>query len=371
MRSLSEVLIKRREEKSLTISQVSYETNISKKYIQALEEEDFDVFPAEAYLLGFLRNYAEFLELEYDNIYAEYKNCLLREEPTPLSELMGVKKSFILKPWMIIAPLVVLALTLSIPPIIRGIKSQIDKRKEALRLAGENTSKNFLINDDFSGKKVKEGDSLVLDIGDNKLSYFIQGVSSSVTILETYKESEKILTLKLGNEVQATFKSDDGKEVLVTLFLKDVGGFSDNSAIVKVKREIKDPALYSDIIEEDPSVEVVEGQSKEKADSQVVLIRKRSTEPYSVSIKFEGDILFRSQQKGQELKENFYRKNSVLNMDVTRSIQIWTSNAGLTKFKINGKSLVLGKTGSVHVFTLRWIYYKDKDEYRLEYQATY
>ncbi len=365
MRSLSDVLIKKREEKSLTVSQVSYETNISKKYIQALEEEDFGVFPAEAYLLGFLRNYAEFLDLEYDSIFAEYKNCLLREEPTPLSELMGTKKSFELKPWMIITPLILLTLVFSIPPIVRGVGNQIEKRKEALRLAGENISKNLVVDDDYSGKKVKKGDSLVLYIGKDQLSYVVEEVTSDVTLTESYLGREKVVTLKLGSEIVSEFKLDDERNIIVYLLLKDIGGFSDNSAIVKAKSETKElaPVITHD--------DVVEVESESQGEGKVIMVKKHSPEPYSVSIKFDGDIQFRYKQKGHELKENFYRKDSVLNLDVTRSVQFWTSNAGLTKFKINGKPMVLGKTGAVHVFTLRWLYVKDKDEYKLEYNTAY
>ncbi|OQY36175.1 MAG: hypothetical protein B6229_10640 [Spirochaetaceae bacterium 4572_7] len=174
MRSLSDILIKKREERGLTISQVSYETNISQKYIVALEEEDFDIFPAEAYLLGFLRNYSEFLGLEYENVVAEYKNCIVREEPTPLSELMGMKKAFVFKPWMIIVTVLIFSIIFGVPPVLRVVKSQIERRKEMLRkemlrLSHEEKSKIFQIDEDFSGKKIKESDTLTLMIGNDKL----------------------------------------------------------------------------------------------------------------------------------------------------------------------------------------------------------
>lgn len=364
MRSLRDILIKSREEKGLTIAQVAYETNISKKYIEALEEEDFQVFPAEAYLLGFLRNYAEFLGIEYQGIIAEYRNCLLREEPTPLSELMGVKSSFELKLWMIYVPVIIVVLFFSVPPVVKGIGHQIEKRKEALRLAGEDKSKHYIIDNVFNDKKVKIGDSWTLQVGEDSLTYIVREINSDLIITENYRDSERIVTLKLGNEVEIEF-ADHSVKYLVTLFLKDIGGFSDNSAIMKVKVDIKEFA----ILNEDDLAEIP--QQRTGKDSKVIMVKKRSPGPYSISIKFEGDILFRYQQKGRELKENFYQKDSVLTMDVTRSIQIWTSNAGLTKFKLNGEIMVLGRTGEVHVFTLRWIYIKDKDEYRLEYATAY
>ncbi|MGL1890536.1 MAG: helix-turn-helix domain-containing protein [Spirochaetaceae bacterium] len=364
MRSLSDVLIKQREEKGFTISQVAYETNISRKYIEALEEEEFDVFPAQAYLLGFLRNYSEFLGLEYDVVYGEYQNCLLREEPTPLSELMGVQKTFELRAWMIIVPILLLVLGFGIPPLVKTVGNQIEKRKEALRIAGEDKTKIFTIDQEYIGKKVKEGDSFTMLIGEDKLTYLIREISSDMIVTENFKGNQNDITLKLGNEVITQF-SQNSKKYDITLFLKDIGGFSDNSAIIKIKSDIKDDVIFTE-----GDTPTYTDQSVTK-DSKILMVKKRSTDPYTISIKFEGDILFKYQMKGQELIENFYQKNSSLNLDVTRSVKIWTSNAGLTKFKWNGEGLVLGRTGEVHVFTLRWLYNSDKDEYRLEYATAY
>lgn len=364
MRSLRDVLIKQREEKGLSIAQVSYETNISKKYIEALESEDFNVFPAEAYLLGFLRNYAEFLDIDEAAIMAEYKNCLLREEPTPLSELTATGSSFKFRAWIIYVPAILAVLVFGVPPIVRLIGNQIRNRKEALRLANEDKTKYYEIDGDFSDKKVKIGDSLSMQIGNNTLTYIIRELDSGLVITENFGGVERILALKLGSEVSAEF-TDQAKKYVITLLLKDIGGFSDGSAIMKIKVDTNEIAVLNE-----SDLDDVGNQTTGKT-SKTIMIKKRSPDPYSISIKFEGDILFRYQQKGRELKENFYQKDSVLSMDVTRSIKIWTSNAGLTKLKLNGEVLVLGRTGEVHVFTLKWIYVKDKDEYRLEYATAY
>lgn len=364
MRSLRDILIKSREDKGLTVAQVAYETNISTKYINALENEDFDVFPAEAYLLGFLRNYAEFLGLDYEPIIGEYRNCLLREEPTPLSELMGVKKSFEVRWWMIVAPVSLILLLFIVPPVVHVVRTQVEKRKESLRLAGEDQSKNYIIDSTFNDTKVKVGDSWTLKIGDDTVTYIIREIDSDLIVTENYKDSEKILTLKLGSELEREF-TDQVTKYSVTLFLKDIGGFSDNSAFMKAKVDTNEIAILNE-----SDLDDIDQQTTGK-DSRTIMIEKGAPGSYSISIKFEGDILFRYQELGRELKENFYQKDSVLNMDITRSIQIWTSNAGLTKFKLNGEILVLGRTGEVHVFTLRWIYIKEKDEYRLEYTTAY
>ena len=63
MKSIGETLREAREQKGATVKQISQDINISKEYLSALEEETFDIFPAETYLLGFLRNYSEYLGL--------------------------------------------------------------------------------------------------------------------------------------------------------------------------------------------------------------------------------------------------------------------------------------------------------------------
>ncbi len=62
-----------RLEKGLTMEQVSDETNISKRFLQGIEADNFEGFPGEVYILGFLRNYAEFLGLDAAKIVERYR----------------------------------------------------------------------------------------------------------------------------------------------------------------------------------------------------------------------------------------------------------------------------------------------------------
>ncbi|HHW41124.1 MAG TPA: helix-turn-helix domain-containing protein [Syntrophomonadaceae bacterium] len=72
--SIGEILREAREKKGLSLSDVENETKIRTKYLAALESEDFKEIPGEAYVLGFLRNYARFLELDADQIVNSYKS---------------------------------------------------------------------------------------------------------------------------------------------------------------------------------------------------------------------------------------------------------------------------------------------------------
>ena len=67
-------LKKGREARGLSIKEVSTITRISKEYIKAMEEDRYDVFPAEVYLLNFTKKYSEYLCLDTESIVHEVKN---------------------------------------------------------------------------------------------------------------------------------------------------------------------------------------------------------------------------------------------------------------------------------------------------------
>jgi hypothetical protein len=73
-----------RERQGLGYPEIELATKIRAKYIRALEEEDFDAIPGDAYTRGFLRTYAEYLGLDGDVYVEEYASRFLtswRDEP--------------------------------------------------------------------------------------------------------------------------------------------------------------------------------------------------------------------------------------------------------------------------------------------------
>jgi cytoskeleton protein RodZ len=63
-----------RVRRNLTLQQVEEDTKIRVKYVQAMENEDFDVMPGATYVKGFLRTYSEYLSLDPDVIIGEYRS---------------------------------------------------------------------------------------------------------------------------------------------------------------------------------------------------------------------------------------------------------------------------------------------------------
>lgn len=64
MGQLGTLLTRAREARGLTIEDAERDTRISKRYLAALEDEEFEVIPAPVYARGFLRSYSQYLGLD-------------------------------------------------------------------------------------------------------------------------------------------------------------------------------------------------------------------------------------------------------------------------------------------------------------------
>jgi cytoskeleton protein RodZ len=78
--SLREARLKR----SLTPADVQKAIRIRDRYLQALEEERWELLPGEAYVKGFLRTYADYLGLDGNLYVDEYNNRFAHPEEQPL-----------------------------------------------------------------------------------------------------------------------------------------------------------------------------------------------------------------------------------------------------------------------------------------------
>ena len=69
--SIGQRLKQLREARYLTLEKASDDTRIRVIFLQALEADDYSIMPSAAQGRGFLRNYAEYLELNIEEMIAE------------------------------------------------------------------------------------------------------------------------------------------------------------------------------------------------------------------------------------------------------------------------------------------------------------
>src|SRR5690349_9201468 len=80
MGELGSRLTRVREARGLTLEDAERDTRISRRYLQALEAEQFDAIPAPVYARGFLRSYSQYLGLDPQEMLSLFPRP---DEPAP------------------------------------------------------------------------------------------------------------------------------------------------------------------------------------------------------------------------------------------------------------------------------------------------
>jgi cytoskeletal protein RodZ len=86
VQTIGEILRSEREKKGLSVKEIEIATSIRTVYITAIEEGNYDIIPGEVYLKGFIRNYANFLGLDGQQIVDLYRQS---QNPTTVAEEMN------------------------------------------------------------------------------------------------------------------------------------------------------------------------------------------------------------------------------------------------------------------------------------------
>lgn len=73
MESVGTRLKDARENKNITLREVSQVTNIGIKFLKALENDEYENFPNDVYLRSFLKTYANFLDMDGERLVGELK----------------------------------------------------------------------------------------------------------------------------------------------------------------------------------------------------------------------------------------------------------------------------------------------------------
>ena len=192
MESLGKKLKETREKLGFELDYICDETNISKRYLLALEKEDFSVFPGEPYAIGFLKSYGEFLDLDTSELINLYRSIMLREQPVPVEELLK-------RPSRIPKIIGIFSVIFVVMALITGVFFFIQRLPErpAAPQSVERTASEFFLISDFLERRFYPGDSILVDDGENAYRLVFASLGDVITIT-TPRGS---VMLDLGQEV--------------------------------------------------------------------------------------------------------------------------------------------------------------------------
>jgi cytoskeleton protein RodZ len=68
-----EFLQKERELRGITLDEISKQTKVHTRFLEAIEQDDLSVLPAKAFAKGFLRSYARVIGLDEDQVISNFE----------------------------------------------------------------------------------------------------------------------------------------------------------------------------------------------------------------------------------------------------------------------------------------------------------
>jgi transcriptional regulator with XRE-family HTH domain len=101
VRDLGNTLSRARNARAITIEDVARDTHVSRRYLQALENEDFACFPAPVYARGFLRTYARYLGLDPDDLLRQFPPTDQAPDLAPLPSVSRPPDQLISANWLV------------------------------------------------------------------------------------------------------------------------------------------------------------------------------------------------------------------------------------------------------------------------------
>lgn len=378
MQSVGEILRKNREEQGYSLREVSIQTTIGTKYLGALEENNFDVFPSETHITGFIRNYSHFLELNPDEMIALYRRIQLQEAPTPLEELTAPNRPRINPSFFLgLAAFVALGAVLMI--LIRsGEEPNYDFRADqsasaissATSASAESSSVQSAASNtaavpaSSSSAAVSDGTALTFTAG-QQYRFTVDGINFQFTVEQISGDTAVInimgtrYRLKSGDEQAWDFTGDSFSNLRLKVLSINNGSMS---AVVPPQPVLISSSSASSVTAtaapSDQTV-AVKGKALLKSDERVQIHLEITSGGLS-QLNVVRDNNLRS--------AHLLRKGNSLTFTAENAIQITATQPGNLSLNLNNVRLQIKTRNPVAGFLFKWRRNPGDGKYHLEYE---
>lgn len=232
--TLGEKLKKIRSDKRMSLGDVSRNTNIQVKYLELIEEGDYDKLPADVYVKGFLKSYAEFFNIsEHALIKAFEKEKEIKKnlkfsktKKKDVKENFKIPKplkiqSFIFTPKIIAGTLISLLVFLGVGYLYKEIgnfasvpRLVILNPEQDSSISGRSTVVEGITDRDAK-LFINDQPILVNDEGQFRENLILQAGSNNISIKAVNrfnKEAEEVITVQAVFEEEPTQDNQENSE---------------------------------------------------------------------------------------------------------------------------------------------------------------
>ena len=356
MESYGELLRKARLEQNLDIEKVAREILIEQRYLQGLEDEDSSVFSGEAYMMGFLRNYSNYLGLDTELILKLYNNKKIQESPVPEGLIAKHRPRWLVL--TVIASLVFILGVIATVLILLLTKKNTEDNSEVV-ISSNAKSKQYELDNTKFTQRLYKGDQILVPSDEGSIVLTVRDTLSSFG-LET---PAGVFYTDLSEESEIDIDGDSVADIIV--YVSDIS-YTDVDRGVEVSilmRHDKSSSFDEVNVEEIPFITEINSKHPQK-----IILEDNRAYPFTINASFRGTCLFRSKVDNAASNEIFFNRGEVFTANPHNGIRLWISNSNTVKFTIIADSktfdLDIGPAGQVLVEDIKWI--KDTDgKYKL------
>ena len=348
MESYGTILMRAREEKNIDRDTAARETSITVECIRGLEEEDTSVFPGEPYMVGFLRNYAEYLGVNPDTVMSLYRSKAIQESPVP--DGLFVKHKSFLMPIIVGAGIFVVAGAAAAVLII--FKFAHGNKNGSVVVGDGMQSKTYELTDKPLEKRLFRGDKIVYPSDRGKI---ILTVSDT---LASFGLDTPVGTLRTDLAEEAELDVDGDAKGDIIVYVSDISSTdASRGAEVRmlVRRGDSDMLPIDEIAVEDTS----QNSLSQQKHPQSVIFEDNRAYPFTVNASFRGPCEFRYRVDRKRSSENYFTNGDVVMMTANNGVRVWMSNGNTVKFTViadtKNYDLEIGKAGQVLVQDIKWV----------------
>ena len=394
MEAIGEKLRTVREEQGRSIEELSRETNIAKRYIVALEEENFDAFPGEPYLIGFLRTYSETLGLVPDEIVALYKSFKIQEQPLPMDELIQTPSK---RRWWIIPVVVVLlggigsGIYFFVPGLQGDDVQKAEKAQEAETetVAGSEETM-YEMKDEIIEQRFLEGDVVQVLVGEDEYPLQLVKIAKQLTVSGNAGK----FSISVGEEHTVDLDGDMKDDIKI--YVRDIDNSAETpAAVVRFDKFTQASIVAADgeEAEEDTSIFIDEGEPDEveaageetsesvpvigstnfanREQRDITIIERAEPRQFTVDLIFRGYCMLRYLNDQNVREERYFHKGETFRLEGNQSLRLWISNAGACKARIAGEELEFGRSGEVATKLIQWRQDDQTETWKLTLEPVY
>ncbi len=369
MESIGVKLRAARERNNLTIEQVARDTHVAKRFLKALEDEEFAVFPGETYAMGFLRNYADYLGLDPEELVGIYRNIQIQEQPLPMNELLDTRPKGPPLRLVVIVAAVVLVLGLVGYVVYRAVS-----RAAATAGApqGAAAPADLVFTDEVRTQWFSTGNGISIPLGSKTYRIVVASVGDTLTL----KVPGGTVDLGLGKERYIDLDGDSIPDIRVVWNDVDRSSASTrvNLGLYRTTGVTAAAAAAGDTTSVPPVAPAGAAAPPVRVDTFTPLILTQASQPalFTLDFTFSSDCLFRYAVDDSAREDRFFQKGEQFTIDTgRRQVTMWMSNAGAVRMRVQGKDFELGSLGEVAVRRAAWIKDPNAAVYDLQLTALY